>query len=342
MWCHWVWFLVPHGSVAYVMWREPERFPAAAARMYAVFDLGAVFYWAIPTAPPWYAARHGRLQDARMRPVRRMMIEYGEQFWGDRWTGLYDVLGGNPLAAMPSLHFATSLMAAHLLGEVGPVAGAVGGSYAALLGLALVYLGEHYAADLASGRAAGRDGADPVSSRASGCPGTLSAPRGAATAGGGRLGAWAMRGGAPIDHGHPGADRADDEAPDGQVATRLQWGAPAQLGPDGGDAAHPPHPAEPGGIDRLHRLCRRVSLLRAAQAAGPARHLEPASARQRVVAGAGRRARVLLVPGLRGPVPRRLRPRRDAASTGAPATRSPWPGWRRRGCSPPPAPAVSR
>ncbi|HEY6523010.1 MAG TPA: phosphatase PAP2 family protein [Solirubrobacteraceae bacterium] len=151
VWCHWVWFLVPHGSVAYVMWREPERFPAAAARMYAVFDLGAVFYWAIPTAPPWYAARHGRLQDARMRPVRRMMIEYGEQFWGDRWTGLYDVLGGNPLAAMPSLHFATSLMAAHLLGEVGPVAGAVGGSYAALLGLALVYLGEHYAADLAAG-----------------------------------------------------------------------------------------------------------------------------------------------------------------------------------------------
>jgi membrane-associated phospholipid phosphatase len=149
--CHWVWFAVPHGSVAFVMWRAPERFPAAAARMYAVFDLGAVFYWAIPTAPPWYAARHGRLQDARMRSVRRMMIEYGEQFWGDRWTDLYDVLGGNPLAAMPSLHFATSLMGAHLLGEVGPVAGAVGWTYALLLGLALVYLGEHYAADLLAG-----------------------------------------------------------------------------------------------------------------------------------------------------------------------------------------------
>jgi hypothetical protein len=86
-----------------------------------------------------------------MREVRRMMIEYGEQFWGDRWPGLYDVLGGNPLAAMPSLHFATSLMAAHILGEVGPVPGAVGWSYALLLGLALVYLGEHYAADLTAG-----------------------------------------------------------------------------------------------------------------------------------------------------------------------------------------------
>jgi membrane-associated phospholipid phosphatase len=82
-----------------------------------------------------------------------MMIEYGEQFWGDRWPALYDVLGGNPLAAMPSLHFATSLMGAHLLSEVGPVAGAVGWTYVALLGVALVYLGEHYAADLLGGAA---------------------------------------------------------------------------------------------------------------------------------------------------------------------------------------------
>jgi membrane-associated phospholipid phosphatase len=167
VWCHWVWFAVPHASVGYVLLRRPERFPAAAARMYAVFDLGAVFYWAVPTAPPWYAARHGRFDaaglsdparpapaaDASASAVRRMMIEYGEQFWGDRWPDLYDVLGGNPLAAMPSLHFATSLMGAHLLSEVGPVAGAVGWAYALTLGLALVYLGEHYAADLLGGAA---------------------------------------------------------------------------------------------------------------------------------------------------------------------------------------------
>jgi membrane-associated phospholipid phosphatase len=82
-----------------------------------------------------------------------MMIEYGEQFWGDRWGGLYDVLGGNPLAAMPSLHFATSLMAAHLMSEVGPISGLVGWTYTSLLGLALVYLGEHYAADIIAGGA---------------------------------------------------------------------------------------------------------------------------------------------------------------------------------------------
>jgi membrane-associated phospholipid phosphatase len=151
--CHWVWFAVPHVSVMYILLRHRERFGSAAARMYAVFDIGALFYWVIPTAPPWWAAARGQLDDGRGLPIRRMMIEYGEQFWEDRWGALYDVLGGNPLAAMPSLHFATSVMAAHLLTEAGPVPGAVGWAYAATLGLALVYLGEHYAVDLLAGLA---------------------------------------------------------------------------------------------------------------------------------------------------------------------------------------------
>jgi PAP2 superfamily len=57
------------------------------------------------------------------------------------------------LAAMPSLHFATSVMAAHLLAETGPVAGAIGWGYAGTLGVALVHLGEHYVVDLAAGLA---------------------------------------------------------------------------------------------------------------------------------------------------------------------------------------------
>ena len=150
--CHWIWFMVPHGSLAYVLLRRPEQFPRSAARMYAVFDIGAVFYWAIPTAPPWWASDRGLLPEGEVE-VRRMMVEYGPEFWGDLWKPLYDVLGGNPLAAMPSLHFATSLMAARVLSEVGPVAGAIGWAYAGTLGLALVYLGEHYLVDLIGGAA---------------------------------------------------------------------------------------------------------------------------------------------------------------------------------------------
>jgi hypothetical protein len=153
VWSHWLWFLFPHGTVAYVLARHPERFPRTAVLTYAVFDLGLIGYWAVPTAPPWYASMHGRLGESGDLAVRRMMVEHGQAFWKEGWEPLYSVLGGNPLAAMPSLHFATSLMAAHLLTEVGPVEGAIGWTYALTLGFALVYLGEHYLIDLLAGTA---------------------------------------------------------------------------------------------------------------------------------------------------------------------------------------------
>ena len=153
VWAHWSWFMVPHGTVAYILVRRPRRFVRAALMTYAVFDLGASFYWLAPTAPPWYAASE-LAEGTHERPaVRRMMVEFGEEFWKDGWGSLYSVFGGNPLAAMPSLHFATSLMAALLLAETGVVPGALGASYAATLGFALVYLGEHYAVDLLGGAA---------------------------------------------------------------------------------------------------------------------------------------------------------------------------------------------
>ena len=151
VWCHWLWFFVPHGTVVWLLVRHPERFPRGAARMYATFDLGLIGYWGVPTAPPWYAAEKGLMEDGKTPELRRMMVEYGEEFWKSRWSPLYGFLGGNPLAAMPSLHFATSVMAARLLSETGRVPGTLGWGYATTLGLALVYLGEHYVVDLAAG-----------------------------------------------------------------------------------------------------------------------------------------------------------------------------------------------
>jgi membrane-associated phospholipid phosphatase len=155
VWAHWSWFTVPHGTIAYLLLRHPERFPRAAVMTYTVFNVGASVYWLVPTAPPWYAAGAAEKTGAGVpeAAVRRVMVEYGEEFWRDGWGSLYSVFGGNPLAAMPSLHFATSVMAALLLAEVGPVAGAVGSAYAATLGFALVYLGEHYVVDLVAGAA---------------------------------------------------------------------------------------------------------------------------------------------------------------------------------------------
>jgi membrane-associated phospholipid phosphatase len=148
-WVHWVWFLEPHSALAWILVRHPDRFPRSARQMSAVFDLGCAAYWAVPTAPPWWASEEGHT-DAK---VRRIMVEVGEEQWGRSWEPLYNFLGGNPWAAMPSLHFAASLMAAILLTEAGPVEGAVGWAYAGALGFGLVYLGEHYVVDLIAGAA---------------------------------------------------------------------------------------------------------------------------------------------------------------------------------------------
>ena len=52
VWAHWTWFMVPHGSLVYILVRHPQRFPRAAVMTYAVFDIGASVYWLAPTAPP--------------------------------------------------------------------------------------------------------------------------------------------------------------------------------------------------------------------------------------------------------------------------------------------------
>jgi membrane-associated phospholipid phosphatase len=143
---HWSWFAVPHGTVAYVLLRHRDHFPRSAVLMAACFDLGCVVYWLVPTAPPWWAGRNGN-----MPPVRRIMAEAGERFWGRLWRPLYHSLEGNPFAAMPSLHFGTSIMAARVLSQLGRGHGALGWAYALTLGFGLVYLGEHYVVDLIAG-----------------------------------------------------------------------------------------------------------------------------------------------------------------------------------------------
>jgi membrane-associated phospholipid phosphatase len=176
---HWAWFIEPHLALAWILLRNERRFPRAARQMGAAFDIGCAIYFAVPTAPPWWAAEKGYMPEMGVRGrqagavavadagreneeiapasipprLRRVMVEVGEGTWGRAWPALYSSLGGNPWAAMPSLHFGTSVLAAILLAESGPVAGAAGWSYALTLGFALVYLGEHYLVDLLVGSA---------------------------------------------------------------------------------------------------------------------------------------------------------------------------------------------
>jgi len=145
---HWAWFFEPHLTLIFILARDHPGFVRAARQMALCFDLGCAAYAIWPTAPPWWAAQKGYTGDDR---VHRRMIEVGEKTWGRAWPKLYDSVDGNPWAAMPSLHFGASVLAAILLTESDRRAGVAGWTYAGTLGLALVYLGEHYVIDLIAG-----------------------------------------------------------------------------------------------------------------------------------------------------------------------------------------------
>jgi membrane-associated phospholipid phosphatase len=143
-----LWELEPHAALAFILWRHPRRFVAAATRLAATFDLTVVGYWAIPTSPPWWASeKAGRMDGV----IRRVVLEAKRELRDEPRPGVDHEVGANPWAAMPSDHFATALATALVLFELDRRVGAAALAYAGALGFALVYLGEHYVADLLAG-----------------------------------------------------------------------------------------------------------------------------------------------------------------------------------------------
>lgn len=149
-WAHWLWFMEPHLALMWILARRGDQFPRAARQVAAVYDIGCAVYFAVPTAPPWWATANGHTGEER---IERIMLPIGEETWGRAWPLMYGSLDTNPWAAMPSLHFGSALMTAVVLSDAGVVEGLLGWTYALTLGFALVYLGEHYVSDLIAGAA---------------------------------------------------------------------------------------------------------------------------------------------------------------------------------------------
>jgi hypothetical protein len=138
-------FVVPH-LIALVLWRRDiEAFrlycPAFLLTLYAGLAVSAV----LPTAPPWAA---GEFTDAP--PVSRVVADVLN--WNPESLGQASGGGLNPVAAMPSLHFAVTMLLVFVLWRHRFLRwGAM--TYAAAMALALVYGGEHYVVDELAGAA---------------------------------------------------------------------------------------------------------------------------------------------------------------------------------------------
>lgn len=143
-----LWELEPHLALAWILARHPDRFRFSTLQLGLTFDLTLVGYVLFPMAPPWWASeREGRMRGS----IRRVTLEVMADAKGDPRPRSDHTAGANPWASMPSDHFASAIAAASALAEVDRTAGALGYSYALLLGAALVYTGEHYVVDLLAG-----------------------------------------------------------------------------------------------------------------------------------------------------------------------------------------------
>lgn len=144
---HWSYFAVPHMAAAAVyIWRR-ELFPRFVALVLGTFYAGLVLYFLVPTTPPWLAADNGLLPG-----VSRVMDFVGGQIDPDSYRRAYDAVGvPNPVAAMPSLHMAVTFAVFLFARQVNRWLGRAVLVYAVLMGFSLVYMGEHYVADVLAG-----------------------------------------------------------------------------------------------------------------------------------------------------------------------------------------------
>lgn len=136
-------FVVLH-VVAFYLWsRRRELFGLYAGALLLCFYTGLLASFVLPTAPPWLASQQGEI--ASVHRVFQDMVGTGTH------SSAGAAVGQNDVAAMPSLHMAITVVIALFAWSRDRRLGVLGALYAASMGFALVYLGEHYVVDVLAG-----------------------------------------------------------------------------------------------------------------------------------------------------------------------------------------------
>jgi membrane-associated phospholipid phosphatase len=136
--------------VAAVLWlRDRTAWLAFITRVIVLSILGLITYTLFPAAPPWYAARDGVI-DPVIRGSARGWLWLHVNHAGNLLSE--GQASANPVAAMPSLHTAFATIIALYVGTRLPRRWRwLLVLYPLAMGLALVYLGEHYVVDVVAG-----------------------------------------------------------------------------------------------------------------------------------------------------------------------------------------------
>ncbi len=147
---HWSYFLIPHAVATWLWWKHPGRFQHYLRAMAMLLTLGLILYFVLPSNPPWMAPESVNTPGAPT--VLRIMEPIALQLGGGLYEAGYQIVGeSNPIAAMPSIHMAITFLLVFVARDYGRWWRIAAWVYSLSMGLALVYLGEHYVIDIIAG-----------------------------------------------------------------------------------------------------------------------------------------------------------------------------------------------
>jgi hypothetical protein len=142
-------FIVPPTLLLLIWLERREVFYRCAATLLAVSFAGAATFLLFPAAPPWLASKHGLLPHV----ARIGYIEGGNSPVSTSKSWIETHLLGNPVAAVPSLHAAYALLVLLFACAWRGRAGLWALPYTLGMWFTVVYLGDHYVADIVIGAA---------------------------------------------------------------------------------------------------------------------------------------------------------------------------------------------
>ena len=144
-------FAAPLVAGMWLWLRHRDRFGAFVGAYMLVMSAGFIGYLLYPEAPPWLAAQHGELPH-----VHRIVVETLQNLGG--FGNFYAGADPEPNAAMPSLHVSVPLIISMSIVSVKGWHSRrswLWMLYPVTISFGVVYLGEHYIADVVVGLALG-------------------------------------------------------------------------------------------------------------------------------------------------------------------------------------------
>jgi membrane-associated phospholipid phosphatase len=144
---HWSYFVLPHIFAAYLFLERRHLFERYVLLFVGVLAAGLVIAFIFPAAPPWAASLTGHLD-----PTYKVVGEVGSELNVNLYQYFDNqIRSSNPVAAMPSVHMAISVIVLLMALRVNWLLGGLALLYNAAMAFSLVYLAEHYVLDILAG-----------------------------------------------------------------------------------------------------------------------------------------------------------------------------------------------